>query len=76
MDGLVWFGPFYGISTFVGYLMPNPFYVNNQFYLKQFSFAVSLSKTFLFQTLQTVIYKNSWLVGLLGFMAYQPLKVI
>ena len=23
--GLVWFGGFYGISTFVGYLMPNPF---------------------------------------------------
>ena len=31
---LVWF---YGILTFVGYLTPNPFYVNNQFYLKQFS---------------------------------------
>ena len=28
---------FYGISTFVGYLMPNPFYTNNQFYFKQFS---------------------------------------
>ena len=23
--GLVWFGWFYGISAFVGYLMPNPF---------------------------------------------------
>ena len=23
--GLVWFGGFYGISTFVGYLTPNPF---------------------------------------------------
>ena len=23
--GLVWFVEFYGISTFVGYLMPNPF---------------------------------------------------
>ena len=22
---MVWFGGFYGISTFVGYLMPNPF---------------------------------------------------
>ncbi len=32
--GLVWFGLvwFYGISTFVGYLTPNPFYVNNLFY--------------------------------------------
>ena len=36
---LVWFVGFYGISTFVGYLMPNPFYVNNLFYLKQFSLA-------------------------------------
>ena len=33
-----WLG-FYGISTFVGYLMPNPFYTNNQFYFKQFSLA-------------------------------------
>ena len=32
-----WLG-FYGISTFVGYLIPNPFYENSQFYLKQFSF--------------------------------------
>ena len=23
--GMVWFGGFYGISTFVGYLTPNPF---------------------------------------------------
>ena len=23
--GLVWFGGFYGISTFAGYLTPNPF---------------------------------------------------
>ena len=39
--GLVWFGLvwFYGISTFVGYLRPDPFYVNNQFYLKQFGLA-------------------------------------
>ncbi len=28
---------FYGISTFIGYLMPNPFYTNNQFYFKLFS---------------------------------------
>ena len=31
---LVWF---YGISTIVGYLMPNSFYTYKQFYLKQFS---------------------------------------
>ena len=27
----------YDISNFVGYLMPNPFYTNEQFYFKQFS---------------------------------------
>ena len=32
----VWF---YGISTIVGYLMPNLFYTNKQFYFKQFSLA-------------------------------------
>ena len=25
IEWLVWFGGFYGISTFVGYLTPNPF---------------------------------------------------
>ena len=30
---------FNGISPFVDYLTPNPFYVNNQFYFKQFSLA-------------------------------------
>ena len=30
---------FYGTSTFVGYLTPNPFSLNNQFYFKQFSLA-------------------------------------
>ena len=29
---------FYGISTCVGYLMPNPFYTNKQLYFKEFSF--------------------------------------
>ena len=37
--GLVWFVGFYGISIVVGYLTSNPFYVNNLFYLKQFSLA-------------------------------------
>ena len=31
-----WLGGFYGISTLVGYLMPNPFYTNKEFYFKQF----------------------------------------
>ena len=39
LTGLVWFVGFYGISTFVGYLMPNPFFVNNLFYLKQLTLA-------------------------------------
>ena len=30
---------FYSISTFVGYLMPNPLLYNKQFYFKQFSLA-------------------------------------
>ena len=33
-----WLFGFYGISTFVGYLTPNPF-LYNQFYFKQFSLA-------------------------------------
>ena len=36
---MVWFRGFYGISIFVGYLTPIHFYVNNLFYLKQFSLA-------------------------------------
>ena len=34
-----WLVGFYGISTFISYLMPNPFYVNNLVYSKQFSLA-------------------------------------
>ena len=37
---ICWLVGFYGISIFVGYLMPNPFFfTNNQFYFKQFSLA-------------------------------------
>ena len=46
----------YGISTSVGYLMPNPlFFTNKQFYFKQFSLdkcTVQLLKTFLFEAIQ------------------------
>ena len=45
----------YGISTFVGYLMPNQFYTNSQFYFKQFSLVWVHSliwKIFLFQAIQ------------------------
>ena len=47
-----WLVGFYGISTFVCYLMPNPFYTDSPFYFKQFSLAWVHSfivKTFLFQ---------------------------
>ena len=39
MGWLVGWLDLYGISTFVGHLMPNPFYTNNQFYFRQFSLA-------------------------------------
>ena len=43
----------YGISTFVGYLMPNPFNINKQFHLKQFLFRfIQFSQTVLIQTIQ------------------------
>ena len=46
----------YGISTFVGYLMSNPFYQNKQFYSKQFSLAyvhsLIVKKSILFQAIQ------------------------
>ena len=38
-DLVGWLFGFYGISTVEGYLMPNPFYTNKQFYFKQFSLA-------------------------------------
>ena len=50
-----WLVGFYGISTFVGNLMPNLFYADSQFYFKQFSLAWVHSlivKTFLFQAIQ------------------------
>ena len=37
--GLVWFIGFYGKSTFVGYLMPNPFLCKYSVLFKQFSLA-------------------------------------
>ena len=38
-DLVGWLVGFYGISTFVGYLMPIPFLYKNQFYFKQFRLA-------------------------------------
>ena len=39
IDLLVGWLDFYCISTFVGYLMLSPFYVNSRLYFKQFSLA-------------------------------------
>ena len=38
---LVWFVWFYGISTFVGYLTPNPFLCKLSVLLKTFKFSIS-----------------------------------
>ena len=39
--GLVWFGRFYGISTFVGYLMSNPFLCKLSVLFKTIQFSIS-----------------------------------
>ena len=58
---------FYGISNFVGYLMPNPF-LYKQFYFKQFSLASVHSlnvKTVLFQAIQfsvSIHFSSIWLL--------------
>ena len=52
---LGWLFGFYGISTFVGYLTPNPFLYKDQFYFKQFSLAwinSSIVEKILFQAIQ------------------------
>ena len=41
LDGLVWFVGFYGISTFVGYLMPNPFLYKLSVLFKTIQFSMS-----------------------------------
>ena len=38
---LVWFGGFYGISTFVGYLTPNPFLCKQSVLFKTIQFIIS-----------------------------------
>ena len=50
--GLVWF---YGTSTIVGYLMPNPYLYIKQFYSKQFS----LAKVHSFNVKNNSILNNS-----------------
>ena len=49
-----WLGGFYGISTFVGYLTPNPFFVKVLIQLIQFR----ISSDFIYKQLnvRTVLY--------------------
>ena len=59
---LSWFMGFYGMSTIVGYLSPNPFLCQSVlFKIIQFSISTQFNgkKTFLFQTIQAVICNNS-----------------
>ena len=60
--GLVGFG-FHGISTFVGYLTPNPFLCKWSVLFKIIQFSISTQfncqKTFLFQIIPAVICNNS-----------------
>ena len=35
--GRIWLVGFHGISTFVGYSTPNPFYANNQSYFNEYT---------------------------------------
>ena len=70
----VWF---YGISTFVGYLMPNPIYayILNIYDLVWFglvSWYINYCWLFMENPLYTYIL-NIYVMVLLGFMAYQPL---
>ena len=51
---LIWLVGFYSISTFEGYLKPNPFLYKYSvlFQTIQFSISTQFNKTFLFQTIQ------------------------
>ena len=75
---------FYAISTIVGYLMPNPLctYILN-IYMIWFGWVLCHinhwrllnTKSSLYIYIKYMILVG-WLVGYLGFMAYQPLLVI
>ena len=76
-NGSVWVG-YYGISTIVGYLMPNPVYtyILNIFGLVGF-YSIStivgqLMPNPLYYTYILYVYDLVWL----GFMAYQILLII
>ena len=57
-----WFVGFYGISTFVGYLTPNPFLCKYSVLFKTIQFSMSIlivKNIYISQTFQAVIYNNS-----------------
>ena len=72
----IWFGlvGFYGISTIIGYLMPNPLYtyILNTFGLVWF-YGISTIVGYLIPNPLYTYILNIYDLVLLGFMAYQPL---
>ena len=81
---MVWLGwvGFYGISTRVGYLMPNPLYtyISNMYGLVWLGWVlwhINPCRLFNAKSSLHLYIKYIWsgLVGL-GFMAYQPVLVI
>ena len=67
---------FYGISTILGYLMPNPVYTY-KIYMIWFGWVLwHIKHCRLFNTKSFLYILNIYDLVWLGFMAYQPLKVI
>ena len=55
---MIWLGCFYGISTIVGYLIPNTFLYMKSVLFQTIQFNINLQfkqKTVLFQTIQFII---------------------
>ena len=76
----VWFGwvGFYGMSTIVGYLMPNPLYTHIKyilFGLVEF-YGISTIVGYLMPNPLHTFISNIYDLVWSGFMAYQPLLVI
>ena len=67
-DLVVWLFGFYGISTFVGYLTPNPFLCKLSILFQTIQFSMSIQfnykKTFLFQAIQ---FSQAVLIQLIQF---------
>ena len=73
---MIWFGWVYGISTIVGYLMPNPLYtyILNIYNLVWFGFyGISTIVGYLMANPLYTYILNVYELICLGFMACQPL---